>query len=245
MDKKWIVVPDVHGRKFWREVVRGNEEEKIIFLGDYLDPYSREGISSKQAYEELLAIIEFKKHHPENVNLLLGNHDLGYLDPNISTFRQDVRRREVYKSIFQDNLNLFNLVYEADVGDHTILFSHAGVRTTWLENNDWLLTGGKFNPNILNKILHDERLREDLFYALTDSSIFRGGYDIAGSVVWADVEEYVYYKDELPGYLQIFGHSLHQGGAWVIRNRLWCIDCAKGFCFWWNSNRECLEFRLI
>ena len=42
----WIVIPDVHGRDFWRSAVRGREEEKIIFLGDYVDPYSWEGILS-------------------------------------------------------------------------------------------------------------------------------------------------------------------------------------------------------
>ena len=36
----WIVIPDVHGRDFWRSAVRGREKEKIIFLGDYVHPYS-------------------------------------------------------------------------------------------------------------------------------------------------------------------------------------------------------------
>ena len=76
----WIVIPDVHGRDFWRSAVRGREEEKIIFLGDYVDPYSWEGITPHVAFLELQDIIEFKKAHPDNVVLLLGNHDLGYLD---------------------------------------------------------------------------------------------------------------------------------------------------------------------
>lgn len=36
------IIPDVHGRNFWKNIT-SNEEiakyEKIIFLGDYLDPY--------------------------------------------------------------------------------------------------------------------------------------------------------------------------------------------------------------
>ena len=92
MNKKWIVIPDVHGRKFWRDVVKGNEDERIIFLGDYLDPYSEEGITPEDAYNELLDIIAFKKEHPDNVTLLLGNHDLGYLDSNICSFRQDKQK---------------------------------------------------------------------------------------------------------------------------------------------------------
>ena len=34
-----IIIPDVHGRKFWRNAVKGFETEKIVFLGDYVDPY--------------------------------------------------------------------------------------------------------------------------------------------------------------------------------------------------------------
>ena len=40
----WVIIPDVHGRKFWRSAVQGHEEDKIIFLGDYVDPYDWEEI---------------------------------------------------------------------------------------------------------------------------------------------------------------------------------------------------------
>ena len=46
-----IIIPDVHGRSFWKEYVKGHEEEDIIFLGDYLDPYGYEGIHCKDAIE--------------------------------------------------------------------------------------------------------------------------------------------------------------------------------------------------
>lgn len=32
-DKRMIIIPDVHGRSFWRNAI----EEPIFFLGDYLD----------------------------------------------------------------------------------------------------------------------------------------------------------------------------------------------------------------
>ena len=41
-----IVNPDIHGRRFWEESAkRVNEFDKIIFLGDYFDPYDFEKIS--------------------------------------------------------------------------------------------------------------------------------------------------------------------------------------------------------
>lgn len=44
MNKQIIVVPDVHGRVFWKEPVREYLDvvDRIIFLGDYLDPYENE-----------------------------------------------------------------------------------------------------------------------------------------------------------------------------------------------------------
>ena len=41
---KVLVIPDVHSRKFWRKAIADNigNVDKIIFLGDYLDPYENE-----------------------------------------------------------------------------------------------------------------------------------------------------------------------------------------------------------
>ena len=40
-----LVIPDVHGRSFWKNAVAQNTDIPIIFLGDYLDPYAHENIS--------------------------------------------------------------------------------------------------------------------------------------------------------------------------------------------------------
>ena len=69
-----IVIPDVHGRTFWKDAVKNKENEEIIFEGDYLDPYPNENIPPGNALENFKEIIEFKKQHPDNVILLVGNH---------------------------------------------------------------------------------------------------------------------------------------------------------------------------
>lgn len=81
--KKILIIPDVHGRKFWRRAIeRGLKEnvDKIIFLGDYGDPYGSEEISHKDALMELEDIIQFQENNPNKVVLLLGNHDAHYLN---------------------------------------------------------------------------------------------------------------------------------------------------------------------
>ena len=229
MEKEYIVIPDVHGRKFWREAVKGNEDKRIVFLGDYLDPYSFEGVTYLDAFNEFNDILAFKKQHPDNVTLLLGNHDLGYLNPDICLVRHDFERSECYRKVLSENIALFNLVALECLADHEVLFSHAGIRTEWLEYNNWLFNPDDFKPEILNTLLHDEERREDLFITLADLTRYRGGMSCAGSVVWADAREFIDANDELPGYFQIFGHTLHRDGPWRIDEHLWCVDCAKAF----------------
>ena len=241
MEKECIIIPDVHGRKFWRKAVNGNEDRRIIFLGDYLDPYPSEGVTYMDASNEFNDILEFKRLHPDNVTLLLGNHDLGYLDPGICEVRRDYERAGYYKELIRDNIALFDLVALEESADCEILFSHAGIRTTWLRQNDWLFDLKGFRPEILNIMFHDEANRENLFVALADAIRLRGGMSAAGSVIWADAQEFIYGNDELPGYVQIFGHSLHRSGLLRIDAHLWCLDCARAFKLELTDDGYCIH----
>ena len=78
MKKGILIIPDVHGRDFWKEAVDNNKYDKIIFLGDYADPYDFEGITDEVTIENLKSIIAYKQQNPNKVILLLGNHDLHY-----------------------------------------------------------------------------------------------------------------------------------------------------------------------
>lgn len=232
MSKNWIIIPDVHGRTFWREAVSGHENENIIFLGDYLDPYPSEGITPNMAYGELMAIIDFKKNHMDNVVLLLGNHDLGYLDPEINTVRRDKMGATRNYKILHDNLHLFELVHIAEIGGKRVLFSHAGIRNTWAGECTKLFGGKSFEPSILNDLLHTPQRWAILSSALSWASAYRGGYDSCGSVVWADLLEFAHNDDFLPGYMQIFGHTLHKGAPILIRGKEGeglCMDCREAF----------------
>ena len=44
-----LILPDIHGRTFWKDAVEHEQFATIIFLGDYLDPYPSEGINDEQA----------------------------------------------------------------------------------------------------------------------------------------------------------------------------------------------------
>ena len=232
MNKDWTVVPDIHGRKFWRSALKGREDGNIVFLGDYLDPYPWEEITPGDSYRELRAVIEFKRAHMDNVVLLMGNHDLGYLDPSICGCRRDVYGAERNRRLLLDNLDLFELAHVAEADGQKVLFTHAGIRESWVRTNSGIFDQGEFDPTVLNTMLHDPERRDALFAALSQVSEYRGGYDPLSSPVWTDAQEFIDSGDFLPGYLHVFGHTLHRGGPILIKAEQgcgWCMDCAEAF----------------
>ena len=71
---KILMLPDIHGRDFWREPCKNIDDyDKVVFLGDYLDPYDFEKISVEQAIDNFKDILLFEKDNPKVV-MLLGNH---------------------------------------------------------------------------------------------------------------------------------------------------------------------------
>ena len=64
-DIKYVIVPDVHGRDFYEHDVNmfleNTDDVKIIFLGDYIDPYPKENITPDSALKRFRNIIKIKK----------------------------------------------------------------------------------------------------------------------------------------------------------------------------------------
>ena len=67
---KILIIPDVHGRAFWRKPCKDIDKwDKIVFLGDYVDPYPGEAEQS-DVMGELIDIVELKRQNPDKVILL-------------------------------------------------------------------------------------------------------------------------------------------------------------------------------
>lgn len=221
-----IIIPDVHGRTFWHQAVSGHESEQIIFLGDYTDPYTYEGIEYWMGLRSLLEVIAFKRQHPQNVVLLLGNHDLSYLSSHLFRCRHDDENHEIIKQTLLDNLSLFDIVHEERIGQRRYLFSHAGILPDWLEEHSAVLGNIETGHEAirLNQLFH----QGILYPALGAVSVYRGGEHPAGSCVWADVEEFIdATPDLLAGCYQVFGHSQLQQP--LITDRFACLDCRRAF----------------
>lgn len=222
-----IIIPDIHGRTFWRDAVSGRESCRVIFLGDYVDPYPREGITPTQALKELEDILMFKKEHMDTVSLLLGNHDLGYVDENVCGCRHDYYYESRINDILMNNLDCFELcVEEVTPSGKAVLFSHAGVHPVWVRLHPELFPEGRFEASGLNLLFHDGGTRQTVLNALGDVSDYRGGWKTAGSIVWADIHEFS--SGEAGGPIQVVGHTQMSDGPIWVKDVL-CLDCKRYF----------------
>lgn len=217
--KQILIIPDIHGRKFWRNPVQkhlNDPDTHIVFLGDYLDPYRDiDNITAEEAFEEFKELIATVKNS-NNVTLLIGNHDYHYLGKFVqfSGCRKDMERKYDIATIFSDNKSLFKIAYEYD----KYLFTHAGVILDWFNR---FCIDQPLNSDTLNSLI-------DKSPVLMQISYERGGYSRDGSCIWADLSEHMYNKSI--GYYQIFSHTYE----WVskkpvIQPNFAMLDCAKAF----------------
>jgi len=227
MNTPIIIIPDVHGRDFWRwTVAQRKEEDALIFLGDYLDPYEDEWIYWSDAYKGLLDIIALKRENPEKVVLLFGNHDLHYLYPSLRGSRYNEYQAEKIRKTFVDNMDCFQMAAECEIDEQRYLFTHAGVNRAWLEKYvDVFGPAEQVTADTFNRMM----FKEAFVKALGDVSSLRWGKNRAGSMVWADVEEFEWNEARLSGVIQVFGHTLQDNGLRVIDHSVYCLDCKRSF----------------
>lgn len=259
-----MIIPDLHGRKFWRKTIADNigNVDKVIFLGDYLDPYKNEidenpelmeceGFKdSKNLLNMLNDIISLKKNEPDKYVLLTGNHTDSYIWSKFtSASRTDYDHWEQYHKIFSENLNLFNLVFI----ENNVIFSHAGLVEGWAKR---IWKKFKYPENqyksvmdtalALNDILLKDFIKNDVVGYLGEISRYREGYYLYGSCEWADLLEHIDTKNSTRDNIipkgeneiyQVFGHT--QLKEPLINNKWACLDCRKGFIIDTNTHEIC------
>ena len=225
MPKKILVVPDIHGETFWKGPVLKYIEQvdRIIFLGDYLDPYPEEGkeYPPQGLIDNLMDIIDIKRNHMDNVVLLKGNHDQHYAS---ETFRDiacasrcDTINWSLYNAVFVKNKELFKLAHLEDVKGLPYLFSHAGLTLNWINKVNsgvWKLADNKISiasPDIVERInaLDESEEGQEMLCVVGRFRNMIGAK--SGSILWADIEEHAI-PDAPKAYglnkvFQVVGHS--------------------------------------
>lgn len=202
---KILIIPDVHGRDFWMEPCQHVDEyDKIIFLGDYHDPYLHQVDRQTSRIRLQENLVPFVKNNTDKVVCLYGNHDCYIVDGYCC--RHDLEHYDEIKGLLEQmNLQLY---YEVD----GYLFTHAGVTPAWLKSRNFTLADFKKLP------LSDYAINNDV-------SEYRGGYGY-GSPIWGDVREFIH-LERLPERYQIFGHT--QLDKEIITDKYACLDCRRVF----------------
>lgn len=227
-----LIIPDVHGRMFWRSAVKKHPELPTVFLGDYLDPYTYiDGILPSEALVELREILRYKQENSDRVTLFLGNHDVHYFDSKLNSSRKDWLNQDELKELFTKHISCFRLIKSLSSGGKNYLFSHAGIIPEWLQ-----LYFPNLDTSNLDSICYsiNDKLNDiDVFksfvkYGLMDISGSRCGSAKYPSMVWADVQDHMYQEERLPNVYQIFGHTQLESGP-IITKDYACLDCRRAF----------------
>lgn len=193
-DKNIIVIGDVHGRTSWKRIVERHPGCRFVFLGDYCDPYEK--MPGEEVMENLMEIIRLKQARPDEVVLLLGNHDVHYTDDRAPFgSRFDLELAWQIKEILTTNADLFQCAYS----ERGILFTHAGVSEAWFHQS----FGGDADGDIASQL--NARAADAALYHCGAS---RGGPHLHGGIYWAGKSEM---QCPLRGTTQVVGHTRTNG----------------------------------
>lgn len=124
---KIVAIGDIHGRSIWKDIVKKEKPDKVIFMGDYFDSYD---LSADKQQDNFKSILQFKEDdNGIEVIMLYGNHEHHYIRDN--EFYSGYQENEA------GNINkLLNyartkgLIKIAHIEDN-FLFTHAGVSEEW------------------------------------------------------------------------------------------------------------------
>jgi len=190
---KIITIGDLHGLGNWKNV-DPEKYDKIIFLGDYLDS---ETVGDEDMVRNFTEIIAFKYERFDKVILLVGNHEVSYLDPRY----RSTGWRPVLADIVVELLLNYSDVFKIAWQHGNYLWSHAGIHQ------------GFYQQRILSEVTEDESLSDTLqrLYERGYPPIFEIGYARGGSrkntggPLWLDKKLLI--KKPMKGYHQVVGHT--------------------------------------
>lgn len=224
---KILVIPDVHGRTFWKEAVAKFPGLDTIFLGDYLDPYPDERISKYQTIENFKEILNYAKNN-ENCRLLLGNHDMDYI-LDVEGSRKDYINASSIRNLFFEDMDLFNFAAIRELENKIFLFSHAPVLKEWVNEIKETDNVERLVDKLNLSLVDVEGNRFHLLRNLYRISYFRGGPDKCGSPIWSDVREISENNDAfIPGIdYNVFGHT--QLSKALIMDKYACLDTRNAY----------------
>ena len=191
---KTITIGDLHGLNRWKDVDPGRYD-KIIFLGDYFDSFI---VSDDVMLQNFADIIAFKQEFFDKVILIIGNHEMSYLNEGYRSTGYRPAIAGLIEGLLWKFMELFKIAWQ----HKNYLWSHAGIEQKFYDKH--------IAPQILvsDNTLADtlQRLFEVEYPPLFEVGYERGGdYNNIGGLLWLHGERLL--RTPLKGYHQIVGHT--------------------------------------
>lgn len=225
-------VGDLHGSIGTFRIIKRRFEvgefDKLVLVGDYCDTHHKS--DPKFGTEVLESVIELKKEHGDMVVLILGNHDLQYLnDISWRCSGYEEGYAEEVKELISSNNEMFCIAHL----EGNILATHAGVTTRWFElYYKYLNYWAKFNHSKLDPYKNIDQVLNRIWrshdsWILNTACRKRGGVSY-GSPIWADISEIEKYGI-IKGYHQVVGHNPVDRVATetIYGEKITYVDCLK------------------
>lgn len=213
--KRIVVIGDLHGSSVWKELLKTTKEQRLfestlyVFIGDYFDSFVYLPIEQIRNFESL---VRLKRANPDNVILLIGNHDYHYFPfvnqrysgyfPETQSYAGNLLKHCLDENLIQLSFKNKNLV-----------ITHAGITKTWLKES-----GIKFEN--LNKSFKDRW--ENFGYRYSGSTSDTGN-DVFQSPIIIRPESLE--KDKIDNFIQIVGHTTKR--KIEIQDSVIYVDCLK------------------
>lgn len=203
-----LAIGDVHGRSHWKEIIANESFDKVIFVGDYFDSFNIGGESQIENFKDIIAL---KTALHNDCILLIGNHDVHYMNfwqERYSGFQKGYQY--TISDVLHKNLDKLQMCYTQD----NLCFTHAGITKTWAKKH-------YIDLNFLEKSINE------LWYYRPLSFMFQGkepyGNDITQSPIWVRPESLR--EDAIEDYIHIVGHTTVKDISYLENVIL--IDCLE------------------
>ncbi len=216
--KKIVVLGDIHGCTIWRDIIEAEAPDLSIFLGDYVT--SREGITEDDQLCNLMAILQYKEDHADEVVLLRGNHDCEAAGYEWAECYPSFENKPLFP------LEKFELLTRWAYQWKDIVFSHAGISRTFLESHG--LT--------VSEVTEMLPLDDSRFAFTPDNEYDYHGDSVTQPPVW--IRPMSLLCDMPQGLTQVVGHTPQESVvSWKDErgNELWLCDALK------NNSYLCIQ----
>lgn len=153
---KTIFIGDIHGLDVWKNIIRTEKPDRVVFMGDYFDSFD---ISPTEQQYNFKEIIEFKEKGECEVIMLVGNHDYHYYPGGEQYSGYQYGPAPLIRQLLEENKHHLQMCYLMD----NILCSHAGI------GYDWLVTQNGYSDEPIDEFVNDiwkYRPNNFMFYGL-------------------------------------------------------------------------------